>query len=464
MQLTKALQILSLGSLLVFFGCENRNLSEKGNVLDITINSGRNKKLYLYSYYGEKVNLVDSVVTDAKGHGQKRLPDNLKPGIYQLRFPNGKFIKFILNNEKVALKTEMVNPGGALVFTKSIENQKLRKYFTELGTTRAQMVSLSTYLLGNDPSDKSYSTSLAKFQELKQKENLAYDNLFKGSEHLLAARYTDFANRPVYDPGRNGKLDFEKFLEVDYWKGKDFSDSTLLNTDAFSTLYLNFLGNFQNRSLSKEEQDENFKKGVDIILKKAGVNNEVFAYSVSFLVDCFEKLKSKEVLAHIGKNYLPFVSCTDETLISNLTERIGKFEKANVGKTAADFKLPDISGKMVGLNDLKKDQKLIFFWKSSCSHCKAFILKLNEFGKQNAQKLSEIDIVSISLDEEKSEWENFINKNPNPWTNCMAEGSWNSEVAQNYNVFNTPTILLLDKENTIIGKPKDFVELAMLLK
>lgn len=458
------MQLFSLGIIFIIFGCDATKTIEDGNALDITLNSGRNKKLYLYGYYGEQVNLVDSLVTDAQGHVYKKLSDEVKPGMYQLRFPDGKFIKIIINNEKVALQTEMVNPGGALVFTESVENQKLRKYFTELGTTRGQLVSLSKFLLDNEPDAKDYATSLAKFQDLQQKENQAYAALFNGYEQLLAARYTAFANRPVYDPGQNGKLDFEQFLQKEYWKGKDFSDSTLLNTDAFTTLYLNFLGNFQNRSLSKEEQDENFKKGVDIILKKAGVNNEVFAYSVSFLVDCFVKLKSKEVLAHIGENYLPFVSCTDESLISDLTDRIGQFEKANVGKIAPNFNLPDLSGKMVGLNDLKKDQKLIFFWKSSCSHCKEFILKLNEFGKQNKQKLSGIDVLSISLDEEKSEWENFIHKNPNSWINCLADGSWNSEVAQDYNVFNTPTILLLDKENTIIGKPKDFVELAMLLK
>ena len=53
----------------------------------------------------------------------------------------------------------------------------------------------------------------------------------------------------------------------------------------------------------------------------------------------------------------------------------------------------------------------------------------------------------------------FSTQYPLEWTNTYVEGSFNSEIAADYNLFATPSMFLIDENHKIIAKPTTIGEL-----
>ena len=75
-----------------------------------------------------------------------------------------------------------------------------------------------------------------------------------------------------------------------------------------------------------------------------------------------------------------------------------------------------------------------------------------------------MEVVAISLDSNSLTWVDFVKSGNYNWINCADFAGWEGKAAQDYYVYATPTMLLLDKDKKILGKPKTIKELSKLLK
>ncbi|MCF8374048.1 MAG: thioredoxin family protein [Bacteroidales bacterium] len=57
------------------------------------------------------------------------------------------------------------------------------------------------------------------------------------------------------------------------------------------------------------------------------------------------------------------------------------------------------------------------------------------------------------FDKEKEEWLKYITEQNLGWINSCDTKSWSSKVVSDYNIYATPTIILLDKDRKILSKP-----------
>ena len=73
-----------------------------------------------------------------------------------------------------------------------------------------------------------------------------------------------------------------------------------------------------------------------------------------------------------------------------------------------DFKVKDKSGKEVALSTLRQGKKyvLIDFWASWCNPCRKEIPNLKKLYAQYSEK--GFEIVSISIDQKKADWEKAL--------------------------------------------------------
>ena len=71
----------------------------------------------------------------------------------------------------------------------------------------------------------------------------------------------------------------------------------------------------------------------------------------------------------------------------------------------------------------------------------------------------QIKLIGITIDENREDWEKFSTQYPLEWTNTYVEGSFNSEIAADYNFFATPSMFLIDENHKIIAKPTTIGEL-----
>ena len=71
-------------------------------------------------------------------------------------------------------------------------------------------------------------------------------------------------------------------------------------------------------------------------------------------------------------------------------------------------------------------------------------------------KAKGIEVVAISLDSDQKAYEDKTYALP--WINDSELKGWKSKAAEVYNIHGTPTYYILDKDNKIIEKPRNFSE------
>lgn len=138
-------------------------------------------------------------------------------------------------------------------------------------------------------------------------------------------------------------------------------------------------------------------------------------------------------------------------------------QATTLGHSLPDFNLPNASGEPTSLSSFKGKYILLDFWASWCIPCKAenqnLIHAFDEFHED------QFDIVSISLDTDKSQWLKAIeDEHLTKWSHLSETNGWASELLRSYNINSIPSNFLLDPEGKIISKNLRGVELQHTLK
>lgn len=130
------------------------------------------------------------------------------------------------------------------------------------------------------------------------------------------------------------------------------------------------------------------------------------------------------------------------------------------GTKVPDFKVKDKTGKEVSLSALRQGKKyvLIDFWASWCNPCRKEIPNLKKLYAQYSGK--GFEIVSISIDQKKADWEKALKEERLTWPNFLDE----TGVAALYKVKFVPTMYLITADGVMVGENLRGEALATKLK
>ena len=118
------------------------------------------------------------------------------------------------------------------------------------------------------------------------------------------------------------------------------------------------------------------------------------------------------------------------------------------GTKVPEFTVTDNNGKSVTLAELCQGKKyiLIDFWASWCNPCRKEIPNLKKLYKEYADK--GFQIISISIDKKKADWEKALKEENLEWPNFLDNG----DVAIAYKVKMIPTMYLIDTNGVMVGE------------
>jgi peroxiredoxin len=192
---------------------------------------------------------------------------------------------------------------------------------------------------------------------------------------------------------------------------------------------------------------------VDIILDSVKKNEKVYYDLTKYLFQYFEKYSLFNASEYIA---LKALSQKEVALNSALVNKLESYRKMKVGNSAPNFELVGdvlkngvVVKKIIRLSDINAKYKLVIFGGSWCSQCRAEMIQL--LPRYNFWKSKGLEVVFISLDTDKKEFENFTA--PFPFYSACDYKKWDTQVAKDYYVSSSPTIFLLDSNNKIILRP-----------
>jgi len=126
-------------------------------------------------------------------------------------------------------------------------------------------------------------------------------------------------------------------------------------------------------------------------------------------------------------------------------------EKANVsfgvdaGSKAINFKLQDVKGKNVSLNDfIGKKVILLVFSATWCPACNEEIPELKELHNKYGKK--GFKVLDVDIQESQKKVANFVKKKEIPYTVLL---DLDGTVARQYKVRGIPTLMIIDKKGVI---------------
>jgi peroxiredoxin len=134
-------------------------------------------------------------------------------------------------------------------------------------------------------------------------------------------------------------------------------------------------------------------------------------------------------------------------------ERLDYLMKIQPGQPAPGFTLATLEGTDVSLSDYRGKIVLIDFWASWCQPCIAAIPDMKKIYEKYQAK--GFEIIGISTDTNRDAWLRSLEQHKIPWISVIdvrPEGVLKSTVATDYSVSFLPTLIMIDKEGTIMAK------------
>lgn len=174
------------------------------------------------------------------------------------------------------------------------------------------------------------------------------------------------------------------------------------------------------------------------------------------MIDGFKQFGFDNVVDYIVENYVVKDDlCLDEQTENSIENRINQSRLLKTEAAAPNIILPDENGNEFNLEKLTAEKTLLIFYSSWCPHCQDLLPEIYKLYKQR----NDFEVVAVSLDEVKADWISFINDNNLDWINVSDLKGWDSKLAQDYFIFATPTMFLIDGQRRILSKPISINEL-----
>lgn len=130
-----------------------------------------------------------------------------------------------------------------------------------------------------------------------------------------------------------------------------------------------------------------------------------------------------------------------------------------IGQKAPELNFKKPNGELISLSSLQGKMVLIDFWASWCRPCRYenpnIVNAYNNFKDKIFQDGDGFTIYSVSLDQNKTSWENAIVSDKLSWNYHVSDlAGWRSRAAALYGVRGIPASFLIDGDGIIVAKGK----------
>lgn len=425
----------------LFFSCNDKNRNdyvilsgkvENPNSDSLIIQNNHRETLHITKLkdshmFNDTLNLAVGFYSLSDGKNETQL--YLEPGFKtQLTLNNEDFSKTVFIGDGASENNYLIQKRIVTNNLKKVENYQ---YYGKLAEDKYLALSDSVYSIKINLF-KRYVDDFDSTFIFLEKNTLKYQKLYSQAIYETS--------RQLVIGDKNFKVSPEYYTNL--FKGIDLSGDRLINISD----YVNFVDGYI-WQLTKKQLENNDTTDFYLIYLtnvEQTIKNQKLKQELAFLIGnvklertseldkCYEKIK----------NLL-----SDSNYLKAVEPKYQRLKKITKGEISPSFKLNDINGKIVALEDLRGKAVYIDIWSTGCAPCMAEIPYLKQLEKYYQNK--DIQFVSINIIDSEERWENIIKEKGLNGIQLYA-GDGKISFLKDYLVRGIPRYILIDKEGRII--------------
>ena len=432
---------------------------------------------YLTYHQGGSLLVEDSAEVNGKGIAVFKGKRNLPPGIYAIVFPGKKFTAdFLVGKQKDINISIFANTNDLtkMQVTGSAENILFKQY-QQITAIKGKKLFAEKQAYNAARTATDSALHQTKYTQLNNELNSYRNNLIAtrpGS--MMAIILQAMKESPLPQKiavTHQDSVDNYHFYKSHYWDGISFMDDCVVRTPFFVPKL-------------KRYYQEVMPKDADSIIRDAAYRlllarsaPEMYKYLLNWLTDEYLNPKymgQDAVFVYLFNNYhskglSPWLN---EKQMEAITRRAYMLMANLVGEKAANLEFLNTADKISSLYDLKSAYTVVVFWDPNCGHCKEELPAMDSFYRAD-WKNKNVQIYAVLSEGDISSWKKYIDANNlSDWihvhqTNEMRKADAEMQRAsfkQLYDVTQTPTLYLLDRDKRIVGKKLTLEQLNDLLQ
>ena len=455
-----------------------------GQNIKFKINGQKDTTVNLVRYFGKRLYYADTA--EMKNGVVQFDGSKQQAGILALFLPDQKMLEFIYNDEEVSIESTYPDLMGTAKIKKSEENKLRSAYFEYIGEQRTAINNLAEQQKSVDKDSQEYKDFTSKITE-KSNNVINYQNdLIENHSDKLISKIVKMSmeivipEAPLDEVGNMIDSNFRfNYYREHYFDNIDFDDDRLVRTN----LYHKKLENYFSKKMMIQHWDTVVNHAFKLC-DQLDPKKEMFRFTVTWITSKYEKSKimgmDKVFVKMAERYYCPRdaegkskVHWMTEDKLNQLCEKVETQKNLVMGATAPNISLRDTTD--VNWKDfysIDSEYTILYFWDPNCGHCKKITPKLQTlYERKFKERNVEIFAVGKAVGDEFEKWKKYVKDNNLTFTNVAVTDQLFKDATedarqfvpryttlaalnyqQTYDIYATPKVFVLDKDNKIIAK------------
>ncbi len=243
-----------------------------------------------------------------------RFREGAETGVYRIVLGKTKYaevmneepqqLDFIFNGENIVLETNFKAPETETNVIQSAENEVWFLFKTKERVIQTELKELTQevdYYWETNKKEKAIKAA-DELNRLQIEHDLFITQWVKNADTLFAAKLIATYRLPMLD-GYLTKEQRNELFKREYLKAIDFSDESLLNSQAYTDRVFNYLVSYNKKGMTSAEREKAYEKAVDEIVANVNKNQTVYKFIMNYIKHGFKVLKLDSVIAYINEKY-----------------------------------------------------------------------------------------------------------------------------------------------------------------